>query len=54
MKGKIITKGGFYFGQIYIDGQWVIVTDSCFTAFGAKLALKRWKKRKKKYMEFNL
>lgn len=36
---------GLYFGQIYNEEKekWEYKTDGCFTKFGAKLKLKRWK-----------
>ena len=40
--------GIFYFGEVYKekDATWDIVTSACFTKWGAKLALKKYKERK--------
>lgn len=45
MKARISGKRGtMYYGEVLIEGRWKIVTDPCYTKFGARLQLKRWVK----------
>lgn len=36
---------GFYKGEVKVDGKWKKVTESCLTRVGAKIELKKWKKK---------
>ena len=50
MKARITKPQGMYYGEVYghlfgLSGEkWHRVTPPCFTEWGAKLELKRWKK----------
>lgn len=50
MKCRIIKPRdcNMYFGEVYkeYDDTWGIVTSACFTKWGTKLELKKYKKRK--------
>lgn len=44
MKARItINEYGWYYGEVYLNSLWMKVTDACFTKWGAKRALKKWK-----------
>lgn len=53
MKARVLYSGAFWYGEVYgtwenIFGgkrtEWRQVTGPCFTKFGAKLELQKWKK----------
>lgn len=45
MKARITKPQTMYYGEVYISGIWKRVTMACFTMWGAKLELNRWRQK---------